>query len=778
MSSLKGAPSLNPPPKKGFSYNVFDDEFGDYVSPVSSEDENQKKKKKETVKKKEKERKKAKSKRAERRALESGGDGEKGTSVRRGEGDPQSVTNSAVDYDVADYDAGAQYSDDFDDDDIVPAPASPSFDNTRELQRTIKEEEARLERIAEEKMREVREMHEEQVRRWQQEQEVAAKTIQNQQEELRVQIEELKRLQEQKTKEAEQESKSVGAPRDPNDDRDDGANAVMVERRQLTENQRRRIRERERAVQLRRLEQEEAAKSLFQRLAQDVREVFHELNLSVVASEKERLIKDERYRKEREAKDRREELERQERMQKEAKEREEREAKFWSAMEDRDARFREFVEKKSLKDEEEREARWKRDLEDREARLKGDKELRSELESIERERRDREDKNVRERDRTLIQTFLDDLKRQYETQLEETRRQFELDRAHAEEMHRMELAAIEKRHAESAGQSDRIHMRQIEMLESHTGNAAKLEKIIEQMHFDMEATKKMNVTLNDERLAVLRQKEQLISEQKALVDNVLEELKYVKQEMEKERTRVASLYAKFDISLANFTKEAGDERRRCQETQSHYETLRQQLEKDRKLMLHEVSQERKAFEQQYEEFMAKKLQAMSELQDERLAIARERTEAAVLRERQNTDEMEVLKSLRAREEAYAEKVEAIEEDRLAVKEMRCEQKRLLDEISAEREALRKEREAFEADKKELLRRFEDLQLRAAEVGATHEQLRRELELNKNAKAKASMNAAARCVSTHGDAASVLGAASRLQIDLSRQRAVLNRISHS
>ncbi|ESL12143.1 hypothetical protein TRSC58_00095 [Trypanosoma rangeli SC58] len=189
-------------------------------------------------------------------------------------------------------------------------------------------------------MQAVRELHEKQVMQWQQEQEMTARAMQQQQQELRAQIEELRQLREQKTEEAEQKMKPIAMPTAPSDGKDDNVvNTVVSERQQLTENQRRRLRERERAVHLRRLEQEEAARSLFQRLAQDVREVFHELNLSVVASEKDRLMKDERYRKEREAKDRRDELEKQERMQKESKEREEREAKFWSALEDRDTRF-------------------------------------------------------------------------------------------------------------------------------------------------------------------------------------------------------------------------------------------------------------------------------------------------------------------------------------------------------------------------------------------------------------------------------------------------------
>ncbi|ORC90786.1 trichohyalin [Trypanosoma theileri] len=811
MSSLKGAPSLNRPPQKGFSYDAFDDfedEDDDYIPPVSNELEEKKKKKKEKKeKRKEKERKREKAKKKEgQHTSDSGGGMSKHYSgdttsqasprtdnSKRKDDDDDDDYDYDFDEDIEDNNA-IQYSDDFEDDVIPEVPSVPSANVVKDQQR-LKEEQERLDRIAEEKLRAEREKHEEQIRRWQAEQERSEKEMQRQQEQLRLQMEELKRAQEEKMKEMEAAAAAAAAKAaataatttkgmKSGDDHANMAGSLVGEdpeegqRGALSGAQRRRLREREHALHLRRLEQEEAARGLFQRLAQDVRDVFHELNLSVVAAEKERLLRDERYRRGREERDRREEAERAERLEKEARERETREAQFWTAMDERERRWQAAVEARAAKDDEEREGRWRREREDREARQRADAEARAETERHERERRLRDDTHERERDRAVQQAQLEDARRQYEAQLEEARRQFEFDRAHAAEMHRMEMEAIEKRHAESLGQNDRVHMQQIALLETHTGNASKLEKLIAQMHEDMEATKKMNVTLTEERLALLRQKEHLIDEQKALVDSVLEELKYTKEELEKERARVASLYAKFDISLSNFTKEAAEERRRSQESQAHYETLRQQLEKDRKMMLFEIAQERKVFEQQYEDFMGKKLQAMAELQEERMSIARERTEAAMLRERRNNDEADVLKSLRAHEEAYAAKVEGIEEDRIAISNMKIEQKRMCDEITKEREALRREREAFEAEKGDLLRRFEEVQLRAVEASAAQERIRHELELQNAEKAKIRAETAARRVQVHTDPVAVAGVASRLQIDLSRQRAILKRLGHT
>lgn len=108
-----------------------------------------------------------------------------------------------------------------------------------------------------------------------------------------------------------------------------------VDPRVEKERDRRRRREGERSRDLRRMHDEEAAHSLFQRLAKDVRDVFHELNMSVVAAEKERLLKDERYRKEREFRDRALEQASVDRELKERKEREEREQKFWATLDER-----------------------------------------------------------------------------------------------------------------------------------------------------------------------------------------------------------------------------------------------------------------------------------------------------------------------------------------------------------------------------------------------------------------------------------------------------------
>lgn len=67
-------------------------------------------------------------------------------------------------------------------------------------------------------------------------------------------------------------------------------------------------------------------------------------------------------------------------------------------------------------------------MEDRLLRLRGERDGREDLEQLERERRDREDSSTRERDRVLLNSQIEEVKRQYKLQIEEMRRQFDLDR--------------------------------------------------------------------------------------------------------------------------------------------------------------------------------------------------------------------------------------------------------------------------------------------------------------------------------------------------------------
>lgn len=541
--------------------------------------------------------------------------------------------------------------------------------------------------------------------------------------------------------------------------------------------QRRRRRERERAAAQRREEEERAAHALFQRLSQDVRDVFHELNLSVVAAEKERLVKDERYRREREMRDQREAAERAEKLQKEIQERAEREEKFWQAINDREEKFASKVEARLQKDEAEREDRLRRDLEDRATRMRNERELRDNLDKLDKERRDKSDQEVHQRESILLQTQLTDLKSHFHSQTDELRHQMELDRVHGEELHKLEIEMMVKRHEAALEKLQQQHAHQLAVVETYVSNAGKLEKLTTHIHEEMEASKRLHETLTQERLNTLQEKEKMLQEQQSVLDFMVKDIEKSREDLEKERSRMASLAAKFDISVSQCSRNAEEDRRIFQEAFSRQETLRQQIEKDRKLMISEVAHERKVVDQQHEEFLARKMEMINEVHTERSLLAKEKWEANAARERQNREESSLLQSLHAREEEYRTKLATMEENYLKVQEMKIEQKQILDEVTLEKDRIREERFAFELEKQELLQQFNSVRLRAEEGVSAQERLRKQLIDERAEKEKQSFNAAAleSRVSDFSPPHSPAASASRFQLDLVNQRAILQKI---
>ncbi|KAG5472878.1 hypothetical protein LSCM4_02203 [Leishmania orientalis] len=799
MSSLKNAPSLTPTSRKGFSFATVDDD-DDYIGPVDTVEEmrnpsrstSRSKKMKARDSKKPKKRKEATPVSEEDEPISSS------SSVKKASGS-KTVTTSG--------NHGEDYADDFEDpvdsDDYIPPVGTPPHTSAlnpaakpKELMADVDAEEKRLYATVEEQLRLEKEEVMQRIAKWEVDQARKAEEIRKHEEELKRQLAaQLQREQEMKQRlkdlVEEQVSQQVAAASAAGMT---AATPINTAVRSVTakagehgetedvdevgtgtsraELQRRRRREHERAVGLRRAEEEEAAHALFQRLAQDVREVFHELNLSVVAAEKERLIKDERYRRERELRDRREDMARAEKLEKELREREEREAKFWAMVDQRDEKFRTFMEERMRKDEEEREARLRRDLEDRAARLRNERELREEMDKMDKERRAKAVEESRQHDSLVLTAQLEEVSARYRAQLEEVKRQMEADSMRKDELQKTELGMMAKRHEAALEQLQRQHAQQLATMDGHVGNASRVEALVAAMQETMEATKAMNEKLLAERVSVLQLKERQLDEQQAVLDAMVADMKATQETVAAERVRVAGLYAKFELALSSFSKSSEEDRRTFREAHAHYDTLRQQAEKDRRLMLGEVAQERKMLEQQFEEFLAKKMEAMAELQGERMAIARERAEASMVRERQNRDETDLLKSLRSREEEYKMKLESLESDRATACHLKDEHKRLCDAAAAERQALRQEREKFELEKKELLSRFEAIRRQAEDAASSQERLRIQFMGDRNDIFDGN-GAATRVL--RGEPL-VCNAASRLQMDLAQQRAVLQNIS--
>ncbi|KAG5473271.1 hypothetical protein CUR178_03191 [Leishmania enriettii] len=799
MSSLKNAPSLTPTSRKGFSFATADDD-DDYIGPVDTVEEvrNPSRSTSRSKKTKARDSKKSKKRKEVTPVSEEDEPISSSSSVKKTTGD-KTVTTS--------YNHGEDYADDFEDpvdsDDYIPpvgtpphtAPLNPAA-KPKALMADVEAEEKRLYATVEEQLRLEKEEVMQRIAKWEVDQARKAEELRQHEEELKRQLAaQVQREQEmqQRVKDLVEEQvsqqvaaastagmtaaapintavRSAVAKAGEHGEMEDVDEALTGASR--AELQRRRRREHERALGLRRAEEEEAAHALFQRLAQDVREVFHELNLSVVAAEKERLIKDERYRRERELRDRREDMARVEKLEKELRERAEREAKFWAVVDQRDEKFRTFMEERMRKDEEEREARLRRDLEDRAARLRNERELREEMDKMDKERRAKAEEESRQHDSLVLTAQMEEVSARYRAQLEEVKRQMEADSMRKDEMQKTELGMMAKRHEAALEQLQRQHAQQLATMDGHVGNVSRVEALVAAMQETMEATKAMNEKLLAERVSVLQLKERQLDEQQAVLDAMVADMKATQETVAAERVRVAGLYAKFELALSSFSKSSEEDRRTFREAHAHYDTLRQQAEKDRRLMLGEVAQERKMLEQQFEEFLAKKMEAMAELQGERMAIARERAEASMVRERQNRDETDLLKSLRSREEEYRMKLESLESDRATACHLKDEHKRLCDAAAAELQALRQEREKFELEKKELLSRFDAIRRQAEDAASSQERLRIQFMGDRNDVFDG--NGAATGV-LRGEPL-VCNAASRLQMDLARQRAVLQNIS--
>ncbi|XQJ29132.1 hypothetical protein NXY56_005169 [Leishmania guyanensis] len=799
MSSLKNAPSLSPASRKGFSSATID-YHDDYIAPVETvEGMHHPSGSTSRPKKKNKARDSKKKKRTEAAPASEEDEHISSASSLRKANDSKALTTSD--------NYGEEYADDFEDlvdsDDYIPpvntpppAAALSPVAKPKALMADVEAEEKRLYATVQEQLRLEKEEVMQRIAKWEIDQARKEKEMSQREEELKRQLaaqqqreqeaqRRLSDLVEQQVSQqvaaastaskvtmtpintaARREAAKAGECDEPEDV--EGAGAAVSK----AELQRRRRREHERAVELRRAEEEEAAHALFHRLAQDVREVFHELNLSVVAAEKERLIKDERYRRERELRDRREDMARGEKLEKELKEREEREMKFWAMVEQRDEKFRTFLEERMNKDEGEREARLKRDLEDRATRLRNERELREEMDKMDKERRAKAEAESRHHDDLVLTAQIEEVSSRYRAQLEDVRRQMEADSVRKDELQKAELSMMAKRHEVVLEHLQRQHAQQLATMDGHVGNASRIEALVATMQETMEATKTMNEKLLAERLSVLQQKERQLDDQQAVLDAMVAEVKASQETMAAERARVAGLYAKFELALSSFSKNSEEDRRIFREAHAHYDTLRQQAEKDRRLMLSEVAQERRMLEQQFEEFLAKKMEAMAELQSERMAIARERAEASMVRERQNRDETDLLKALRSREEEYKMKLESIESDRATACHMKDEHRRLCEAATAERQALGQEREKFELEKKELLSRFEAIRRQAEDAASSQERLRIRFMGDRHDAHDGNGGAAGLLC---GESL-VCSAASRLQMDLARQRAVLQNIS--
>jgi hypothetical protein len=266
----------------------------------------------------------------------------------------------------------------------------------------------------------------------------------------------------------------------------------------------------------------------------------------------------------------------------------------------------------------------------------------------------------------------------------------------------------------------------------------------------------------------MREREQQVDQQVQLMQKLSMEQGSLKDQMDKERLRLVSLFSQFEVSMGSFQRDNETDRRKHSEGLAHLEAMRGQGEKDRKLALNEVTSERRLLEQQHNEFVDRKMTAMTELQEERTAVQKERAEWTLLRERQTRDETALLASLRSKEETLTERADGMQDDRRDIADMKREAARVREEALAERHALSGERMQFDAEKGMLEQRIDEVQRRAEDAANVQTRLRKDIAEERVSSEQRLFTVTA--TGGHGGRGS--GA---FQVDLARQRAVLNRI---
>eukprot|EP00658_Telonema_sp_P-2_P015004 TRINITY_DN15734_c0_g1_i1.p1 TRINITY_DN15734_c0_g1~~TRINITY_DN15734_c0_g1_i1.p1 ORF type:complete len:248 (+),score=81.56 TRINITY_DN15734_c0_g1_i1:109-744(+) len=197
-------------------------------------------------------------------------------------------------------------------------------------------------------------------------------------------------------------------------------------------------------------------------------------------------------------------------------------------------------------------------------------------------------------------------------------------------------------------------------------------------------------------------------------------------------------------------------------------------DRDKKVMLHEVHQERKLLEKQHNEFIESKMQTLSEIQSERMLIMKERTEAAMTREKFNKDEAGLLVALRQKEEEYQCRLDAIAADRDVAQELRREAQQLRDDACSERDHVRGERATLEAAREEVLLRVEDVRRRAEDAVGDQQRLRKELAAERASSVTNQLRGGSQQYGSGGG----MNQFSQLQSELAKQRAALSRLNEN
>eukprot|EP01064_Diplonema_japonicum_P011872 TRINITY_DN19318_c0_g3_i1.p1 TRINITY_DN19318_c0_g3~~TRINITY_DN19318_c0_g3_i1.p1 ORF type:complete len:870 (+),score=206.96 TRINITY_DN19318_c0_g3_i1:55-2610(+) len=406
------------------------------------------------------------------------------------------------------------------------------------------------------------------------------------------------------------------------------------------EQARRQRRQLERRKQHLLAEEEVAASAVMKRLANDIKGVFQELNMSIVAAERDRHQKEERYRKEREARDIAYEEERQTRDERDRRDRESREERFWDNLREQEKIRNAADTERRHREKVELEARWREDHDSKQQRLEKETDHNDKINELERERRTREDEAFREREQAAYKSQLEAYQRASRQQTEELQLRMASELDHLKEIRHIEMQNMEKRHKDAV-ESQRLQYEQsLQLFDVHRVNSEKLTQLVDEVRDSVKAVGDLNERANEYQSDMLKEKELHLSKQLKAQGELLSQIEQQKEILEKERQRLALSYGKFDTCVTSFSARHSEEIQNLQAAQARANSLRDIVEEQRMKHAKEIHAEMLMLEQKRSELDEERFQWLKEVQEQRLETSKERMDLSRNLERIRKEERE------------------------------------------------------------------------------------------------------------------------------------------
>ena len=468
-------------------------------------------------------------------------------------------------------------------------------------------------------------------------------------------------------------------------------------------------------------EEEVAASSLMKRLASDVKTIFQELNLAIVAAERDRHEKEERYRRDREARDRQYAEERAARDERDRREQQAASERFFAFLEEQERKREEAEAQRThnLARDAEAQASGARDAEERKALREA--EHRAGIEKLERERRDQEDAAFREREQAGFKMQLETYQRASRQQTDELQMKMQSELEHIQEMRRLEMENLQKRHDDALTGQKEQYDHSLKIYDVHRANSDKLQGLVDTLRHSIDAVGALNEKANEGHTEALREREAHLHKQLQLQAEMQAQVAAQREEVDKERQRLHSLYVRFEGCIGGFTERHTEELRNLQEAQVRANNMRDIVEEQRMRHAKEMNGEMLALEAKRGELDEERFKWLQEVQQQRMDLGRERADVTKVIEQTRRDERHVHEA----KQALAERAVESATDTSAAEEKKryieAEYKRLETYKEETVEALNNERSMVEQAK----RQVELLMLKADESGREAARLRQE-----------------------------------------------------